>query len=92
LRKSNVALSADASYKKLITGNDVAIFGYVREKNKHKVAVLLNFSNQPQRFTIKDVSIYGKPLNVFSGKKENVNRYHVFSLQPWDYLVFDYDK
>ena len=92
LRKSNAALSANASYKKLITGNDVAIFGYLREKNKHKVAVLLNFSNQPQSFTINNQNIYGKPLNVFSGKKENLNRQHVYNLKPWDYLVFDFDK
>jgi glycosidase len=92
LRKSNIALSADASYKKLITANDVAIFGYVREKNKHKVVVLLNLSNQPQSFTIKDDSINGNPLNVFSGKKEKINRIHLYDMEPWGYVVYDYDK
>lgn len=92
LRKNNVALSADASYKKLITANDVAIFGYTREKNNHKIVVILNLSNQPQSFTIKDDSINGKPLNVFSGKKENINRIHVYNMEPWGFLVYDYDK
>ena len=69
LRKSNVALAADASYKKLVTANDIAIFAYVREKGKHKVTVLFNLSNQPQSFTVKDQSVYGKPLNIFSEKK-----------------------
>jgi len=92
LRKKNAALSADASYKKLLSANDVSIFAFVREKNKHKVGVILNFSNQPQSFTIKDPNIYGNPLNVFSGKKENLNRQHVYNLKPWGYLVFDFDK
>ena len=92
LRKSNVALAADASYKKLVTANDIAIFAYVREKGKHKVTVLLNLSNQPQSFTVKDQSVYGKPLNIFSEKKETVNRQHVFSMQPWSYIVYNYDR
>ena len=90
LRKKNPALAADASYKKLITANDVAIFAYVREKAGHKVAVILNLSNQPQKFTIKDNSIYGNPLNLFSGKKEKINATHVFSVEPWGFIVYDY--
>jgi alpha-amylase len=90
LRKKNPALAADASYKKLITANDVAIFAYVREKAGHKVAVILNFSKEPQKFTIKDNSIYGNPLNVFLGMKEKVNATHVFSMEPWGVIVYDY--
>lgn len=70
LRKGNVALAADASYKKLLTANDVAIFAYLREKQGRKVAVILNLSNQPQRFTIKDKSVYGNVINVFSKRKK----------------------
>lgn len=92
LRKSTPALAADASYKKIITANDVAIFAYTREKVGKKVVVILNLSNQPQRFTIKDQSIYGQPMNVFMGVKEKVNRTHVFSLEPWGYIVYDYRK
>jgi alpha-amylase len=90
LRKSTPALAADASYKKIITANDVAIFAYTREKAGKKVAVILNLSNQPQSFTIKDQSIYGQPMNVFMGVKEKVNRIHVFSIEPWGYIVYDY--
>jgi alpha-amylase len=90
LRKNNPALAADASYKKLATGNDMAIFAYVREKAAHKIAVILNLSDQPQRFTINDNSIYGNPLNVFSGVKEKVNGTHVFSLEPWGFIVYEY--
>lgn len=90
LRKSNAALAADASYKKLVTANDIAIFAYLREKQGHKVTVVLNLSGQPQRFTIKDRNIYGSALNIFSKKKENLNGTHVYDIAPWGYLVFDY--
>lgn len=90
LRKGNVALAADASYKKLLTANDVAIFAYLREKQGRKIAVILNLSNQPQRFTIKDKSVYGNVINVFSKKKESISSTHVYDMEPWGYLVYDY--
>jgi glycosidase len=90
LRKSTPALAADASYKKLITANDVAIFAYVREKQGRKVVVILNLSKQPQSFTIKDKSIFGQPLNVFMGMKEKITSTHVYSIEPWGYIVYDY--
>ena len=92
LRKSTPALAADASYKKLVTANDVAIFAYTREKQGHKIAVVLNLSNQPQSFTIKEKSIYGEPMNVFMGVKEKVNSTHVFTIEPWGYVVYNFDK
>ncbi len=90
LRKNNPALAANASYKKLVTANSEAIFAYVRESGKHKVAVILNLSKQPQSFVIKDASINGNPLNVFMGVKEQVNDTHVFSIEPWGYIVYEY--
>ena len=90
LRKSTPALAADASYTKLVTANDIAIFAYVREKQGHKVVVILNLSNQPENFTIKDKNVYGQAVNVFSGKQEKLNGIHVYSMEPWGYLVYDY--
>jgi alpha-amylase len=90
LRRKNPALAADASYKKLETGNDMAIFAYVREKAGHKIVVILNLSNEPQRFTIDDKSLTGNPLNIFMGVKEKVNPTHVFSLEQWGYIVYEY--
>ena len=92
LRRSNPSLAADASYRKLVTGNDAAIFAYLREKQGHKITVVLNLSNQPQKFTIKEKSIYGKPMNVFLGVKERLFREHVFSIEPWGYIMYDYDR
>ncbi len=90
LRKNTPALAADASYKKLTTANDVAIFAYLRKKEGRRVAVILNLSNQPQKFTIKDPDIYGQPANVFLGVKEKLFREHVYSIEPWGYIVYNY--
>jgi glycosidase len=90
LRKNNPALAADASYKKLITANDVAIFAYLREKQGHKIAVILNLSNEPQKFRIKDNSLNGLPMNIFMGVKEKINPTHIYSLEPWGYIVYEY--
>lgn len=90
LRKSNAALAADASYKKLVSTADSSIFAYLREKDGHKVAVILNLSKQPQKFSIKDASIAGEPLNLFLGTKEKVDTAHQFSIEQWGYIVYDY--
>ncbi len=90
LRKSTPALASDASYKKMITANDHAVFAYVREKEGSKVAVVLNLSNQPQNFTIKQTEMYGKAKNVFSLKNETIGSTTVYSMKPWEYLVYKY--
>ncbi|HMI78809.1 MAG TPA: DUF3459 domain-containing protein, partial [Ferruginibacter sp.] len=88
LRKANPALSADASYKKLSSSKDAGVFAYQREKNGRKIIVILNLSKQPQKFTIKDIS--GEPMNVFMGVKETVSATHEFSIEPWGFIVYDY--
>ena len=90
LRKSNMALAADASYKRLSSTADNSIFAYKREKEGHKVVVILNLSKQAQKFSIKDASINGNPMNIFMGVKEKVNDIHEFSIEPWGYIVYDY--
>ncbi len=90
LRKSNAALAADASYKKLMSTADSSIFAYQREKDGHKVVVILNLSKQPQKFSIKDASIAGEPTNIFMGVKEKVNAEYQFSIEQWGFIVYDY--
>lgn len=90
LRRKNPALAANATFKRLVTGNDNAIFGYVREKAGHKIVVILNLSKEPQQFTINELTVNGNPLNIFSGKKETINASHVFKMKPWGYLVYEF--
>ena len=90
LRRRNPALAADAAYKRVTTANDMTIFSFMREKAGHKVLTVLNFSNQPQQFTIKDKAIEGSALNVFGMGKIKLNDHHVFRLGAWGYQVYEY--
>lgn len=87
LRKSTPALSADASYRKLNTGKDDAVFAFVREKDTSKLLVVLNMSNKTHEITITD-EITGKSMtDVFSGQQYIYPRKNVFHLVPWAYVV-----
>ena len=90
LRRRNIALAANASYRKITTANDMAIFAYLREKDGHKVLVVLNLSGQPQRFTIQDKAVAGEPREVFGRVKQKINWKHVFNIKPWGYEVYEY--
>jgi glycosidase len=51
-RKNNAALAANASFTKLITSNDDAVYAFVRENSGKKVVVITNLSKSPQNITI----------------------------------------
>lgn len=86
LRKNNPALAANASFKKLQTNNDAAIYAFEREKDGNKVLVILNLSKTPQQFVWKDKPSAKEWTNVFAAKKEMVDK--GFMLNPWDYKVY----
>lgn len=52
LRKECPALCVDATYKRIVTGNDSSLLGYVREKEGSKILIVLNLSSHPQYFNI----------------------------------------
>jgi len=91
LRRSTPALAADASFSKMKTGVDDAVYAYLRIKDGHKVAVILNLSKKPQQFSIADDRIAGNAKNVFTGTNEKLGKDQIFNLQPWAYLVYEYD-
>ncbi|HET7898598.1 MAG TPA: alpha-amylase family glycosyl hydrolase [Flavisolibacter sp.] len=86
LRKNNAALAADASFKKLRTSNDAAMYAFEREKAGNKVLVILNLSKTPQNFTWQDQPSQAEWNNVFKGDKEPVNK--GFGIEPWGYAVY----
>jgi len=90
LRKSNPALSTDASYKKLSSSKPAAVFAFLREKAGRKAVVVINFSDAPQKFQVNDAAINGQPINIFMGVKEKISDTHTFSVEPWGYFVYDY--
>ena len=90
LRKNNSALAASASYRKLHTNNDAAMFAFEREKEGNKVLVILNLSKNPQHFTWKDQPSEKEWNNVFAGNKEPVDK--GFGIEPWGYAVYELRK
>ncbi len=90
LRKTNPALAFDATYKRLQSSNDNAVFAYSREKQGRKAVMIFNMSKKGQKFTLKDSTINGDPLNLFMGVNEKISDTHEFNIEPWGYIVYDY--
>ena len=89
LRKSNKALDADASFTKLSTSKDDAVYAFVRQNKNQKVMVMTNLSNQPQTFTIN----YSMPplmQDVFSKKMDEIHKGEKITLPAWGYKVYSY--
>lgn len=91
LRASNPALATDASFTKVNVGEEKALYAYVREKDGHKIVVILNLSAKEQTITINDAALAGNPLNVFMGTKEKLTVGHSFNIEPWGYIIYNYD-
>lgn len=87
LRKNNKALSANASFKKIKTDHDRAMYVFEREKEGHKVLVLLNLSNESIIFRWNDQPSAAEWINVFSGAKEPVMK--IAGIEPWGYAVYE---
>ena len=88
LRKRNIALDADASFKRVPAGDDRAVYAYTREKLGWQVLVLLNLSPEPQSIRIP-LNLCGDPTDVFSGKITPLNAAK-WTLEPWGYRVYAY--
>ena len=87
LRKENAALATYASFKKLKTNNDAAIYAFERENNGKKVLVILNLSGKPQQFKWSDHPSQKDWKNVFSNNTETADK--DMSMDEWGYLVYE---
>lgn len=92
LRAATPALATDASFKKVHAGDEKALYAYVREKEGHKILVILNLSPKKQTVKIDDPSLTGHPENVFMGSKEALSAGHSFGIAPWGYIIYNYDS
>jgi alpha-amylase len=90
LRKNNNALAANASFKKLKTNDDAAIYAFIRKNSSNKVLVIVNLSNQPQQFKIDEADIDGNATNIFTSAKENISNNKFIKLDAWAYKVYTY--
>ncbi|HEY4936191.1 MAG TPA: alpha-amylase family glycosyl hydrolase [Puia sp.] len=89
LRKTNPALSANASFRKIKAGDEKAIYAFVREKGAYMVLVILNLSDKEQTITIKDKTLFGNPNNVFMGRKEPLSS-APWKIEPWGYVIYEF--
>ncbi len=89
LRKNNPALAANASFKKVVVGDEKALYAYVREAGANKVFVILNLSAKEQTIKVTDASLQGEPYNVFMGNKEPLKATD-WKIEPWGYVVYEY--
>ena len=90
LRKNNAALAPNASYTKISSNNNAAIFAFARQTANKKVVVITNLSNKKQTFILKNEIVNGEANNIFSNKKEKLQANKNISLNAWGYLVYEY--
>ena len=89
LRKNNPALSANASFRKIVAGDEKAVYAYIRQKGTNKILVILNLSDKEQTISIKEPLLSGQPVNVFMGRKEPLNG-KSWKMEPWGSAVYVY--
>jgi len=87
LRRSNSAMGADASWTKLPTSNDQALYAFERRKGNNKVLVILNLSAAPQQLNWRTQPSQKTWRNLFGGITEPVDK--GFALEPWGYAVYE---
>jgi glycosidase len=90
LRKSSPALAPNASYTKLVSNNDAAVFAYIRQQDKNKLLVVLNLSDKPQNATINNALIDGNAKEVFTDKSEAISSKQAIQLAAWGYKIYNY--
>jgi len=90
LRKTFPPLAANSSFRKINTGNEKAVYAFVREANGKKLFVVLNLSKKVQTIKIADNTLFGSPINIFNRGHESVSD-QPSQLKPWGYAVYEYD-
>ncbi len=92
LRKNNKALSADAAFTKIQTGNDKSVYSFVRSSGNDKVFVIVNLSANAQTASINSEMLNGTGRNIFDGQQHDFSNSKNISLEPWAYKVFEIGK
>lgn len=93
LKKTNNALwngEFGGKINRVENGNDSNVYSFTREKNGHKILVIINLSNKSQTLKLNNRSIVGKYKNIFVDEEVMINGSDEFNLEPWAYKVFSY--
>jgi len=90
LKHENRALwngAAGGEPVRLKTGNPRDVYAFVREKEGHKVIVVLNLSDDLQEVRLKGDRINGEYTNIFANSTTTVTDNMMMELSPWGYVV-----
>lgn len=90
LKKNNKALwngSYGGPLQRIATDKDQSVYAFRREKDGHKIVVVLNLTAQPQAITLKGDAYAGTYNNVFAKESMNLAANMEMKMNPWDYIV-----
>jgi alpha-amylase len=87
LRKNNVALAANAAFRKLRTNDDKSIYAFERDKNGKRVLIVVNLTGQKNQFLWIDRPSSNLGKNIFSGATEPIGEN--FAIDSWGYAVYE---
>jgi cyclomaltodextrinase / maltogenic alpha-amylase / neopullulanase len=91
LKKNNPSLwcgEKGGNFIEINTDNTNSIFAFIRAKDDNKVLSIFNLSPSAQEINLNGESIAGDYSNLFSTEKKSIKNNDIFSLQPWEYLIF----
>ena len=67
-------------------GND-NLFAILREKDKNKVVVVINFSDEESVFLANSMAAFGTYKEVFTNESVKISEYTQINMKPWSYLI-----
>ena len=74
-----------------LSGSD-KVFGFYREKDNHRVVVVVNLSAEPAEIALEAGELEGNYHKLFTGEEINISGVGpmMMDLKPWDYTVLHY--
>lgn len=91
-KKRNQALwtgAAGGSLKRIRTSAGNSVYVFLREKERHRVLVAANLTDQSQDITFSGSSHFGEYENVFSEHSKSFESGTSLALSAWDYAVYE---
>jgi len=93
LKKENPALwngEAGGTIKFVGTSHEESILAFVREKEGHRVLVVLNLSDEALTITLNNAGLYGFYTDVLNCEEAIIDEESKMQIAPWGYGVFAY--
>jgi cyclomaltodextrinase / maltogenic alpha-amylase / neopullulanase len=90
LRKNNMALWSNpygGIFRRITNSLNYQVFSFIREKENHKIVVMINLSWDTSSFSINTYKVEGEYLDVLSGKTVFVVPGAQWTLDPWKFLI-----